>query len=201
MNRVELSDRIADMWRRSRYDAGKSQEYIARALGVSKKTVQNWESGDASPNFRVALEWFDALGVPMYPYLMSVIYPTEIESLSRDSSMNDIRKALSVYIDELDDLHARELLFLLYGDHGSSPTGLMDSMTAYLHMPLMMRVCITDSVLSQYKLASEIGLIEDSEHILPKVETLERCLKTAKEAVRNGKESYTIIKEEKPCDE
>lgn len=181
MNRIELSDRIAGMWRKSRYDAGKSQEYVARALGVSKKTIQNWEAGEASPNFRVALEWFDALGVPMYPYLMSVIYPTEIENLSRDSSMTDIRKALSVYIDELDDLHVKELLFLLYGDHGSSPTGLLDSMTAYLHLPLMMRIFITESIVNQYKLASEVGLTENESHVMPKIETLDRFLDTAKE--------------------
>lgn len=99
MNRIELSDRIAGMWRKSRYDAGKSQEYVARALGVSKKTIQNWEAGEASPNFRVALEWFDALGVPMYPYLMSVIYPTEIETLDRflDTAKEAVRNGKESY--------------------------------------------------------------------------------------------------------
>ena len=51
MNKAEFSDRLASVWLRSRGQAGKTQEYVAKSLGVSKKTVQNWEAGTAAPNW------------------------------------------------------------------------------------------------------------------------------------------------------
>lgn len=196
MNRMELSDRIARMWLRSRADAGLSQDRVAKALGVSKKTVQNWESGEASPNFRMALEWFDALGVPMYPYIMELLYPEEIEGITPETDIHQLRKALHVYIDELDSLHARELLFILHGLHGSSPTGTLDACTAYLHLPLSMRVCITDSIVTHYEIATELAILQNREHVVPDVATLERFLDTARRAVREGKQSYTLTEAE-----
>lgn len=197
MNRIELSDRIAQMWLKSRSDAGWSQDRVAKALGVSKKTVQNWESGEASPNFRIALEWFDALGVPMYPYIMELLYPDEIEGITAETDMSELKKALHIYVDELDDLHIRELLFILFASHGSSPTGTLDACTAYLHLPLSMRVCITDSIVTHYEIATELGILQNKEHIAPDVSTLERFLDTARGAVREGKQSYTFMEEQK----
>ena len=195
MNRMELSDRIARMWLKSRTDAGLSQDRVAKALGVSKKTVQNWESGEASPNFRMALEWFDALGVPMYPYIMSMLYPVEVDGITAATDMYELRKALHCYVDELDDLHARELLFILHGLHGSSPIGTLDACTAYLHLPLSMRVCITDSIVTHYEMAAGLGLLQNEDHVAPEISTLEQFLSTARNAVKAGKQSYTFMEE------
>lgn len=42
-SRIERVKRFAKIWWKSRADAGKSQEFMALSLGVSKKTIQNWE--------------------------------------------------------------------------------------------------------------------------------------------------------------
>ncbi len=193
MNKIDLSNRLAGMLARSRFAGGRSQEYMARALGVSRKTVQNWEDGLSAPSLLIAMEWFEALGVPMYPYIMEVLYPNEIEGISAGSDISDLRRALQCYVDELDDLHARELLFLLYGSHGSSPTGSLDALTAYLHLPLSMRCLITDSIVTHYEMAADLGLLQNTEHVAPCVDTLERYLDTARAAVRGGKQSYTFV--------
>lgn len=146
---------------------------MAKALGVSRKTVQNWEAGLAAPNIRATLEWFEALGVPMYPYIMSMLYPVEVDGITATTDMHELRKALHCYVDELDDLHARELLFILHGLHGSSPTGTLDACTAYLHLPLSMRVCITDSIVTHYEMATGLGLLQNEEHVTPEISTLE----------------------------
>lgn len=193
MNKLDLSDRLAGMLARSRSAGGRSQEYMARALGVSRKTVQNWEDGLSAPSLLVALEWFDVLGVPMYPYIMAVLYPAEIEGIESGTDMTKLRRALQCLVDELDDLHARELLFLLHGSHGSSPTGSLDAVTAYLHLPLSMRCLITDSIVTHYEMAADLDLLQNTDHVAPCVDTLERFLDTARAAVRGGKQSYTFI--------
>ena len=192
MNSVEYAEKVAKMWRKSRAAAGKSQDQVAKALGISKKTVQNWEAGDQAPNFKMALAWFQALGVPMYPYLMELLHPQEFAHINAESDMETLRAALHKYVDELDDAHVRELLFLLYGDHGSSPTGVLDVMTAYLRMPLAMRVCVADNILTNYQMAEATGMAKGDNHVIVKTETIERFVDTAKQAVLNGKETYIV---------
>ena len=43
LERKERADRFAKIWWKSRANMGVSQEYMALGLGVSRKTIQNWE--------------------------------------------------------------------------------------------------------------------------------------------------------------
>ena len=60
--------RFAEIWWKSRADAGMTQERLAVELGVSRKTIQNWESGATSPSLYQGTEWFRALGLNPLPY-------------------------------------------------------------------------------------------------------------------------------------
>jgi len=188
MNKIEFEKNISQIWIGSRSDSGKSQEYVAQKLGVSKRTIQNWEAGEAFPNFKMAVEWFRILGLPMYPYLMDALYPSQMRSIKKDQDLNSIRSALHTYIDELDDMRAMELLFCLRGGHGSSPTGTIDLCTAYLSLPLPIRVSLASTTLINYEIMIHSGKHKDHAH--PSIETLKRYIETAKIAVMNGKDSY-----------
>lgn len=48
-NKSDRVKRFAQIWSLSRADTGKTQEYMANGLGVSKKTIQNWEKGASAP--------------------------------------------------------------------------------------------------------------------------------------------------------
>lgn len=196
MNNIEFEECLASIWIRSRADSGKSQEYIAQKLGISKRTVQNWEAGEAFPNFKMAVQWFQVLGLPMYPYLMDALYPSQMNAIRGKSEIKEIRSALHTYVDELDDLRAMELLFCLRGGHGSSPTGSIDLSTTYLSLPLPMRVSIASSILLDYELAKNSGNIK-KDHASPVIDTLKRYIETAKIAVLNGKDSYIYEEESK----
>lgn len=191
MSRVELTDHIADMFKASRIQSGKSQEYVAKALGVSKKTVQNYESGLASPNIRTALEWFETLGVPMYPYILTLLHPSEME-VSADSSTEDLRRALITFISELDDHHVRELLYLFFGSHGSSPDAILEATTAYLHTPMLMRIAVVEHIATNYEVCLATGNAIDTDHIKPKPEDLRAFINAARSAAVHGHNSYAI---------
>lgn len=181
--------KINEMLQKSRYDAGLSQQQVADKMNINKTTIKNWEAGYSSPSLDKTLEWFEVLGIPMYPYLISMLYPTEMQAaINQDESK--ARETLHKYIDELDDFHVNELLYLLYGSHGSSPTGTLDSVTAYLHLPLALRVCITENILCNYEMAAATEQLVSPNDIIPKLETLKRCVTTAKKAVEEGKNSY-----------
>ncbi len=67
MDRYDINERFAKMWRKSRNAAGKSQEFVAKSLGVNKKTVQNWEAGTSCPSQEKGFEWFQVLGIQPLP--------------------------------------------------------------------------------------------------------------------------------------
>ena len=92
MNKCETMDSISEMFKQSRIASGKSQDWVAKKLGVSKKSVQNWENGISIPNLLVTFEWFDVVGVPMYPYFMNVLHPLEIADIKPTTEEAKLKK-------------------------------------------------------------------------------------------------------------
>lgn len=172
MTSVEISDRLAQMWRRSREDAGKSQEYMAKALGVSKKTIQNWEDGTSSPAHLKAFAWFDALGVPPLPYYLDLLYPDIMKRLEEDPTEEVITDTLVTAVKHLGFEQKKKLLYLFLGEHGSSVTGILELMTAHLQSPLRDRISIAHSVSNNYRLALQTGNVIRPDDIQPDLDLL-----------------------------
>lgn len=124
----------------------------------------------------------------MYPYLMSMLYSDKL--VSSGSTSFNAKNQLSLYINELDDFHVLELLYILSGNHGSSPTGTLDMITAYLHLPLATRLCSTENILNNYEIAEALGTLVNDNQILPKTATLKKCTAAARKAVFDGKNAY-----------
>lgn len=190
MNKTEIADRFGAMWKRSRHDAGVSQEYMAKALGVSKKTIQNWEAGLASPSQIMGFEWFDVLGLQPLPYYLELLYPDQ-EGMTSKSDDDLISKALLETVGGLPIHLKRKLLFLLTGTHGSSIVGLAELLTAYLHIPLEYRLSIALSVLTDYKVVDSFNMTSD--HIKPDIELLESSINKAIESVIANKKNYSNV--------
>lgn len=180
-------DRIALMLQTARFNAKLSQEFMADALGVSRKTIQKWEDGTLCPNVKKAVQWFDVTGEPIYPYMIRLLHGESFDDLE---SITDVKEALHMYINEMSDRRIRELLYLMYSDHGSTPSGVLDLITAYLHLPLDRRVCIASAVLHAYIICEGTGQLRGAEHIKPNMQDLKECCDSATRAVMKGKESY-----------
>ena len=190
MNKVETSDLLANMFRESRNRSGKSQEWVANKLGVSKKSVQNWESGMSTPNLITTFEWFNVIGIPMYPFFMSVLHPIEIADINKNTEEEKLRKALNVYIQEMPEHYIRELLYFCFGNHGSSPNGVLEILTAYLHLPLTMRISIAQSIATNYEICLAHNLVTNTDNVLPNSAAIEYFIDAGKKAALDGKDSY-----------
>lgn len=193
MNRVELSDRFAEMWKKSREDAGKSQDYMAKALGVSKKTIQNWESGFSSPSLQTGIEWFDILGLQPLPYYLGLLYG-EIGDISPKNSDEEIETALITLIKSFSPSEKRKLLFIIDGKHGSSTAGIIEMICAHLHVPLKDRLNVCQNIMANYEIADAHGTIVRKENIQPSMEILQQAYENAKTSVKCHKDSYTLTK-------
>lgn len=182
-----IEERFAKMWRKSREDAGKSQEYLAAKLGVSKKTIQNWECGYSCPSQTMGFKWFEALDLPPLPYYLELLYGN-FENISPNSSDKECEAALLNVISGLSPAMKRKLLFILYGDYGGSPVAIIDLIVAHLHCPIIARLSIAQAIFTNYEIASAYSHI--SPHIKPDIPRLKEILEKQKKAIIEKRKSY-----------
>lgn len=193
-----IADRDFDsttIWRQSRYDAGVSQEYLANHIGVSRKTIQNWENGVSAPDFNQSSKWFEALGINPLPYFLGYIYPENMGNISAKVSDERVGKALKELIDDLPIEGKRQLLYLFYGDHGSSPRAVLNLITAHLHLPMRERIAQADIIVDSYEMDEATGNLVGKEHIKPDIQLVKKAISKAKDAVMAGNVGYQITDE------
>lgn len=187
MDNVDVAMKFAEMYRKSRYDSGKSQKQVADAMGVSVRTIQNWEDGTSSPTQVQSYQWFNAICVPPQKYLFEIYYPDiDGNKLHDKTSDPEVDKALAHLLSDLPGHIKRKLLFILLGEHGSSPAAVIDMIVAYLLTPLKDRLNICLSIINNYEIAEALDMII-FDNIKPSVNKLKDALTAAIKAVTKRK--------------
>ena len=191
-SRVDKAARFAKIWWKSRADAGKSQEYMAMALGVSKKTIQNWEKGISSPSLFQSTEWFNLLGQNPIHYYLTFLYPDMFERLTPDVEDERIEHALLNLIKDLTPVEKRQLLYLIAGEHGSSWYSLLQLFTAHCHTSMRSRVAVARLIMENFEIDSKTGDLVCPENVMPDVEMLRHAIKKGKTAAENREAGYSL---------
>ena len=193
MDRIQMRERVASMWKAAREQAGISQAQAALLIGVSKNTIQNWESGMSSPSQAQGFYYFNALGVQAMPFYLKLFYPEEFGEISVETPDELIDKALMTLVSNLPIEEKRKLLFVAYGEHGSSPPAVLDMICAHLHTPLIARIGVAELIRSNFSLSNGAHRITSEKNIMPNMEQLNDAIDAAKvSAIRNA-EHYTSI--------
>lgn len=193
-SRIQKMQRFSRIWCKSRADAGKSQEYMAMGLGVSKKTIQNWEKGVSSPNLFQSAEWFELLGLNPLTYYLAFIYPWLFDTLSTESDDQNIEEILVTLIKDSTPKEKRELLYLMIGDHGSSWYSLLQMFTAHCHTTMKSRVAASRIILENFEMEKELGLLVCKENVMPDMQMLKYSISQGKNAVENNNYGYSTLK-------
>lgn len=195
MNNIENTDKFSKMIKKARIESGKSQEYVAKKMGVTKKTIQNWECGYSSPSVTMCMSFFDAIGLQPLPFFLQLLYG-EFNDISPKSADKMIEHTLIERIKICSPQEKRKLLFLLYGDHGSSTHGILEMITAHLHVPLKDRLNVAQNVILNYEIAQKQGTVLNNEHVMPDIDFLKSAFDNAYSSVVENKTSYFCIKKE-----
>ena len=74
MTKFEFYEKVASMLAKSRTDANKSQEAMAALLGISRRTIQNWEACNCKPDPALVIKWFDVLHLNIVEYFADEFY-------------------------------------------------------------------------------------------------------------------------------
>lgn len=181
------------LWK-SRHDAGATIDYMASSLHVSSGTIRNWETGHSSPDIFQVTEWFSALGIQPMPYILSWLYPDSLGTLTTKADDDTITAALHHAINELTNIEKRELLFALCAPHGSPPYSIIQLATAYLHIPLSMRLPIAASILEDYQILYSKGELTCPDNVQPDLSALIESIHRAHDAVCNDNNEYLITR-------
>ncbi len=188
--RVETALRFSKIWWKSRADAGRSQEFMALGLGVSKKTIQNWEKGVSSPSFFQTFEWFRLLGLNPIHYFYAFLYPNCMENISLNAEDEEIESALLQLVKDLTVMEKRQLFYLMMGEHGSSWYSVLQMMTAHCHTTIQSRAVAARIVCDNYEMEKERNMLVCPDNIQPDIETLEGAVELGKNAAKKNKKGY-----------
>ena len=193
MNKLEFKDRVAEMMRQARHQSGQSQDSIAKSLGVSKKTIQNWERGVSSPSLFQGMEWFRVLGINPLPYYLAYVFPDEMDEISPSDDDERIQNATMSLIEQLPIEGKRKLLYLFWGGHGSSPSAVIDLMTAHLHVPMKDRIEQAAIIARSYDINEALDEIVCPDHVKPNMNKLWMAIDEATSSLKEGKNEYHLI--------
>lgn len=189
MDKYEINEKIADILLQSRYASGKSQQFIAERIGVTTRTIQNWECCKSAPDVSQFYQWFNAIQIPPQQYILKILYPdVDFNKFNDDSVALD--RALCSFIMDLPIHEKKKLLFILEGSHGSSPSAVIDLMIANLQTPLRDRLGVCQTIISNYEMADELGMLTSKDSIRPSVDRLKQSLQAAIGAVKKRLNSY-----------
>lgn len=194
--RIDRAKRFSKIWWRSRADAGVSQEYVAIGVGVSRKTVQNWEKGTSSPDLFQASEWFNVLGLNPLPYFLDFIFPQEVDGIRGNDEDKRINEALRQLVEQLPAAGKRQLLYMLYGNHGSSPNAVLNLMNAHLQAPLKDRIVHAAMIVENYELEKLLGNLVCPSNVQPDIGMIKTSIENARATVEKHRSGYHMIQSE-----
>ena len=192
-SRMDRVARFSKIWWQSRADADRSQEFMAIGLGVSKKTVQNWEKGISSPDLFQGSEWFRILGLNPLPYYLAFLYPELFDGISPEKSDEDLNLALHHLINQATPQEKRQLLFLMAGKHGSSWYALLQMFTAHCHTSMQCRVATARIVLDNYEMQQETGELVCPANVQPDLDVLRNAIESGKSAAQKKRAGYATV--------
>ncbi len=191
MENSNIDDRLPKLLYTARKEAGRSQEYMSLEMGLARRTVQNWEKGVSTPSISQVMAWFAVLGTAAWPYLLQYVYP-EVSGIKGSDETEKIRRAFMAIIPELPDSAVRQLMYLFYGDHGSSPRAVLALMNAHLQTPMKDRVTQAGVIIRNYELAKIKNELTGPDHVQPDVKMLNDALEAGRQAVINDKKGYGL---------
>lgn len=190
--RLETAERFSKIWWKSRADGKKSQEYMALSIGVSKKTIQNWEKGISSPDLFQSTEWFKALGLNPITYYLEFLFPDISKQLKDSKGSKELDDLLCDFIKAMDDNEKSSLIYILMGGHGGSYRGIVELMCAYSHLPLNERCVIANVIKESYNMHKDTNTLICKDDKLPFMDLLDKAIDSSKKSIIEGKNGYTI---------
>lgn len=180
---------VGEALRYARNESKKTQEQFAEEMGINIKTVQYWEAGKSEPSVSDAMKWFRIAGVNPITYMLCFLHPDKF-GLDNMRTATQVGEAYEVIGRNLSITDKIALIYLFSGEHGSSPSSVVQLTLAHLNNPLKDRLLVAELILEQYWLNEMGETLVGTEENRPDIEMLESAIKNAKESLKDGRSGY-----------
>lgn len=191
---VDYEDLSRRLFERAYAKSGLSQRELAKRMRVTPGTIKNWLSGYSFPSLPDLLRLFAQMDVAPLRSFLEMVYPEEFEGLSEKSSVDEMRKALLVYIEKAaPDSEIRINTFNKFGPHGSSISGQANLSAAYNHLPLEDRIAISKMIMHFYSIRQRQGQLVCADSQKPDVGVIVASIQAAMDAVCSGQSAYSNL--------
>ena len=114
-----------------------------------------------------------------------------MDKISPKDSDSKILVSLIQIINDLPAEGIRQLMYLFYGDHGSSPRAVLQMITAHLQTPMKDRIAHGQLVATNYEIAKRTGELYRPDNVQPDLEYLNDSIASAKRAVEKKAKEYS----------
>lgn len=182
-----LSDISSMILTKSRCDSGVTQGYMAKAMGKSERTIQNWETS-YEPSFLEICLWFHVLDKRLWNYLRNALDPNEL--LGTNEEDKRLRSELISHFEKADSQEIRKLSFLILGEYGSYWSAVLEMMVEYACIPIYQRILIARSILISYELDQNDKISKNENDIHPDLDNLKECIDLGISAAKKGGNTY-----------
>ena len=179
---------VSNILLNARLDAGVSKKDIAKALGKTERTIQNWESG-FNPSFLDICLWFQAIEKSAWTYIQCAIYNHDVHY--SEAYSDDCRKNLIQYFSTAEISEIRKVCYIIFGKHGSNWHAMLEALFEHSCSPLAQRVISARSILVSYSVDADHTELVAMDNISPDIYNLRRCIELGTEAAKHGKTSYS----------
>ncbi|MDD6284835.1 MAG: helix-turn-helix transcriptional regulator [Firmicutes bacterium] len=184
------AERFSKIWWKSRAESGRSQEYMGLSIGVSKRTIQNWERGISSPNLLQGIEWFRVLNINPLHYFMEFMYP---DAFDDDADDDKTEQVLIELIKQCTSLEKKQLLYLITGDHGSTWHALLQMVTAHCHTTMQSRVSAARIIAENFEIEEQTGQLVCKDAVMPNIDYLKCAINEGKLCAKNKQNSLPLM--------
>lgn len=130
----------------------------------------------------------DMLGQNPVPHLFRYAHKGEFGNYE---NLEAIDRAFEILSKDLTAEDKLSILFIYNGEHGSSPSSIIQLIIAHLHNPLRDRIPIATSILTTYKMNEMTGNIICGEYPLPNLTLLKNAINSAIDSVGHCVGGYT----------
>ena len=117
-----------------------------------------------------------------------MLYPTE--KLSFQEGDEKRRREVVEYLASTSRTELRKIFYLVAGMHGSNWMAVLEMMFEHVCSPLAQRVISARSVLIGYQLELQNQQLLKTDHIMPDIENLNRCITLGTIAAKKGLSFY-----------
>lgn len=185
-------ERMAEFVYKNRNERAMSKFALANAVGVDSKTLVAWESGNSIPDMYQFSSLCDIFGKNAVLEHCKIVHPEIFSNADPDTPLDSMERQLSEYIYSAPEFLVRELYYCCFSEHGSYFPAQIQFLVAMNHLPLQAKIILSRNLQMLFHMNEMINALRDKDKIMPDMDLLDSAILLAEEAVKNGKNHYTM---------